>query len=815
MAKVNIKPKIGEITTETNFLDSIGSLPNPDLILRNAGIAEDTYIEMMYDAQIFTAYQKRKRKIQRYNYELSGGSAKVNEFILNILENIINFEKVQSGMLKALPFGYAILEIIWEDVEGKFIPTDIKPRINTKFSFNFKSELLYKDEFGQLQIAPDYKFIVHRNDNDDDSNPYGTSLNSRAYWFWRFKKHGWRLWGTFLEKYGDPALVFKTSENKPEILEDMQSSLDNVSSGSNIIIGLEDSITSLNVNANNANYIDYTAEADKQIAKIYLGSPELIEASSSGNYSSADNMSDSLDDITLSDVQAMAKTLKIALLKPIILFNFGEKEEVPNIVFYKETTQEGTQGAENDTDTTKDTNKKTTDTASTNTSKNITDNIEDDVEFFRSSEAYSQLPDNIKYVEDTVYELAKSQKKSLEKILNLDNFSDDIDSAYKELGQKYFAHTQKMSINLSYALFDIYLYSKLMLKENSNFDMFKIEATAISDFETARKKFQSKITITDEEFRRLTNEAKSEAFKIATIQTKKMTNLLKHSLEEAMLKKSSEYEWKKVATNLLSKNGLSLSKNHLATIYRTNLFSAYSKANYAEWETVAEDFPAFMYDAVGDGRTRPAHNALDGKIFLATDSIWSRIYPPNGYNCRCTVRPISVSKLKNIKVDDGKDYMGAKYAPDAGWDYHSGKGNRKALLSNLLNDGENIKSYKDLNLGEKPIVLEDVAFKEKPITLKTDLEVDEILGGSGMIPKGDYTQLEILQDVLNSPSEVWLFERKTNSNKIGYVIKYLKNYRNLGNILVTLDANGSLLEFKKTFSNLHRRGYLMHEATER
>ena len=74
MAKVNIKPKIGEITTETNFLDSIGSLPNPDLILRNAGIAEDTYIEMMYDAQIFTAYQKRKRKIQRYNYELSGGN---------------------------------------------------------------------------------------------------------------------------------------------------------------------------------------------------------------------------------------------------------------------------------------------------------------------------------------------------------------------------------------------------------------------------------------------------------------------------------------------------------------------------------------------------------------------------------------------------------------------------------------------------------------------------------------------------------------------------------------------------------------------
>jgi uncharacterized protein with gpF-like domain len=47
--------------------------------------------------------------------------------------------------------------------------------------------------------------------------------------------------------------------------------------------------------------------------------------------------------------------------------------------------------------------------------------------------------------------------------------------------------------------------------------------------------------------------------------------------------------------------------------------------------------PYWMYRTAGDDRVRPAHAALDGFAAKASDVVWHRLYPPCGYNCRCTV----------------------------------------------------------------------------------------------------------------------------------------------------------------------------------
>jgi SPP1 gp7 family putative phage head morphogenesis protein len=55
-------------------------------------------------------------------------------------------------------------------------------------------------------------------------------------------------------------------------------------------------------------------------------------------------------------------------------------------------------------------------------------------------------------------------------------------------------------------------------------------------------------------------------------------------------------------------------------------------------EKNAETMPMLQYVTAGDDRVRPAHAAMDGTTLPVTDPFWNNYYPPNGWNCRCTVK---------------------------------------------------------------------------------------------------------------------------------------------------------------------------------
>lgn len=83
----------------------------------------------------------------------------------------------------------------------------------------------------------------------------------------------------------------------------------------------------------------------------------------------------------------------------------------------------------------------------------------------------------------------------------------------------------------------------------------------------------------------------------------------------------------------------------LKLIYDQNLQTAFQAGRRARQMESVDSRPYWMYVAILDGRTRPAHRALNGRVFRYDDPVWTYIYPPNGFRCRCRVRTVDPSMI--------------------------------------------------------------------------------------------------------------------------------------------------------------------------
>lgn len=74
----------------------------------------------------------------------------------------------------------------------------------------------------------------------------------------------------------------------------------------------------------------------------------------------------------------------------------------------------------------------------------------------------------------------------------------------------------------------------------------------------------------------------------------------------------------------------------------------------ARWEQFMEDGDRYnlQYRTAADGKVRPTHAALHGVTLPITDPFWEEYYPPNGWNCRCTVVQVRKSKYPETPHDE-------------------------------------------------------------------------------------------------------------------------------------------------------------------
>ena len=114
---------------------------------------------------------------------------------------------------------------------------------------------------------------------------------------------------------------------------------------------------------------------------------------------------------------------------------------------------------------------------------------------------------------------------------------------------------------------------------------------------------------------------------------------------------------------------VTLTPSRLENIFRTNIQSAYNSGRLQQQQKAIESSSEemfYLYNATLDKRTRPSHKKLDGLCLPVSDPIWKKIYPPNGFRCRCSVSLISATQAKRLGVRIRRNAPSA--APDKGFE---------------------------------------------------------------------------------------------------------------------------------------------------
>lgn len=83
-------------------------------------------------------------------------------------------------------------------------------------------------------------------------------------------------------------------------------------------------------------------------------------------------------------------------------------------------------------------------------------------------------------------------------------------------------------------------------------------------------------------------------------------------------------------------------------IFDTNMASANAESLWNSIQETKKRFPYLQYIGSISGEKREEHKPFYGLVAHADDPIWQRIFPPNGYGCKCSVKQLTKGQAERI-----------------------------------------------------------------------------------------------------------------------------------------------------------------------
>lgn len=97
----------------------------------------------------------------------------------------------------------------------------------------------------------------------------------------------------------------------------------------------------------------------------------------------------------------------------------------------------------------------------------------------------------------------------------------------------------------------------------------------------------------------------------------------------------------------------SYNRHHLYSEYNHAVGATQMAVKWQEFQDNAEEY-YLQYRTANDERVREEHAELHGITLPASDSFWDKHYPPNGWNCRCTVVEVLKSKYEQTNPEEAR-----------------------------------------------------------------------------------------------------------------------------------------------------------------
>jgi SPP1 gp7 family putative phage head morphogenesis protein len=178
--------------------------------------------------------------------------------------------------------------------------------------------------------------------------------------------------------------------------------------------------------------------------------------------------------------------------------------------------------------------------------------------------------------------------------------------------------------------------------------------------------------VTRDLFDGLTSQYRRDAFTVAGVSDQRLIGKIRDTLSDTLAKGGTRDDFHKTVDELTTDAGVEqIAAFDLDTVFQTNAGKAYSAGRLEQMQEpgLLDAMPYWQYWTAGDLRVRPAHAALDGFTARAIDPVWRRIYPPNGFNCRCGVVPILAEEAPEGSDEGGLERLPllAEFVRPQGW----------------------------------------------------------------------------------------------------------------------------------------------------
>jgi len=216
---------------------------------------------------------------------------------------------------------------------------------------------------------------------------------------------------------------------------------------------------------------------------------------------------------------------------------------------------------------------------------------------------------------------------------------------------------------------------------------------------------KKKIVISPNSWRDVMGEAHNTAFTVAQVTAADVLLDIMESLTEAMETGIPLSEWQANLEPILEEKGWlpetaepgrkPLPGYRLKNIFTTNISSANNAGRWQQQQKLAGRRPYLQYMNPDDESTTEICGWLSGKVYRADDKIWKKLYPPNHFQCRSTVKSLREKDLKRrgLKVSKEKPPMGAEegfdHDPETAWepDLKKYPGPLKKQVTKTLDEG--------------------------------------------------------------------------------------------------------------------------------